>query len=214
MIKVMLADKNELVGQGIKTILNAADDITLAHIAQSGEEALSLAKLSMPHVVLIDPQLDGTANDSDNLEVTRQLLKLNEKMSVIGFSSKLNLSFAKMLLGAAGHGYLSKDCSSQDILAAIRTTHRGENYLPFALAERLNGGPGASNPFDILSERECEVCTLKSEGLSREKIALQLGLSLRTVNIYQHRAYNKLQISTDIQLFRLAIKHQLVQLEL
>ena len=60
---------------------------------------------------------------------------------------------------------------------------------------------------------EREVCTLKSEGLTRENIAIQLGLSLRTVNIYRHRSYSKLQITTDIQLFRLAVKHQLVQLE-
>ena len=213
MIKVMLADKNELVAQGIKATLNATEDITLAHVAQSGEEALALAKRHLPHVVLIDPQLDGSANDSDHLKVTRQLLKLNEQMGVIGFSSKLNLTFAKMLLSAAGHSYLSKDCSSQDILTAIRTTHRGETYLPFALADQLSGPQGASNPFDMLSARECEVCTLKSEGLSREKIAIQLGISLRTVNIYQHRAYTKLQIATDIQLFRLAVKHQFVQLE-
>ncbi len=170
MIKVMLADRNELVGQGIKTILNAADDITLAHIAQSGEEALSLAKLSMPHVVLIDPHLDGTANDSDNLEVTRQLLKLNEKMSVIGFSSKLNLSFAKMLLGAAGHGYLSKDCSSQDILAAIRTTHRGENYLPFALAERLNGGPAPATPLIYSQSVNAKFAPSKARGYRVRKL--------------------------------------------
>lgn len=213
MIKVMLADKNELVVHGIKAVLNAAEDMTLAHVAQSGEEALSLAKLHMPHVVLIDPQLDGSANDSDDLKVTRQLLKLNENMCVIGFSSTLNLTAAKMLLSANGHGYLCKDCSSQDLLTAIRTTHRGENYVPFVLADRLSGPQGSSNPFDMLSEREREVCTLKSEGLTRENIAIQLGLSVRTVNIYRHRSYSKLQITTDIQLFRLAVKHQLVQLE-
>jgi len=195
MIKVCLIDDQELVRQGIKSLLGLAEGITVIGEASDGGAGLELIALKKPDVVLLDlrmPVLDGIAtlealNKSDYFPPILILTTFNDDELVL---KAINLGIK---------GYLLKDVSLEDLVSAIKTLHSGKTLIQPARTSRLMQGlKNLDNDIDsfdkpeLLSERETEILRLVAAGYSNKEIAKALNLSEGTVKNHVSNILSKM----------------------
>jgi two-component system invasion response regulator UvrY len=114
---------------------------------------------------------------------------------------------------AGASGYLTKGCAVDEIIAAIKAVHGGERYIGADVAQKmaLKMTPGGErSPFDALSPREMQVMLMLTQGLRLQVISDKLCLSPKTVSTYRHRLYEKLGVTSDVDLARLAMSYGLI----
>lgn len=209
MIRVLLVDDHQLVRTGIRRLLDDAADLTVVGEADCGEEALRLAREQRPDVILMDVNMPGIGG----LEATRKLLRIDPEVRIIALTVHVDEPYPSRLLEAGALGYLTKDCNEAEIIKAIRTVSRGRRYISADIAQQmaLSGlDGGAKNPFARLSQREIQVMLMVTEGNRLQEISDRLCLSPKTVSTYRYRLYEKLGVSNDVELTRLAIRHGLI----
>lgn len=122
---------------------------------------------------------------------------------------------AKVMQAGAG-GYLSKGAAPQSVITAIRMVHAGQRYIASDIAQQMALSqlePPAETPFSCLSERELQIMIMITKGQKVNEISEQLHLSPKTVNSYRYRMFSKLNISGDVELTHLAIRHGLFNAE-
>lgn len=212
MIKILLVDDHQLIRTGIRRLLEAAGDIEVIGEADSGEQALLQARVLHPDVVLMDIHMPGIGG----LEATRKLLHHHPEMKVISLSVQRQDPYPERLLAAGASGYLTKDCGAEEFISAIRKVHAGERYLDAELARgmalsRMPGGKSAGGISD-LSQREMQVMMMVVQGHSIQTISEKLFISPKTVNTYRYRLFEKLAVSNDVELTRLAMRHGLIDM--
>ena len=116
-----------------------------------------------------------------------------------------------MQLGA--FGYLTKDTEPKEMINAIRKVSTGQKYLAPEIAQQIAIGKLSlddENPFEQLSERELEIAIMLTRGSKVPEIAVQLNISAKTVNTYRYRMFEKLSVSSDVELTHLALRHKLI----
>lgn len=205
MIRILLVDDHELVRTGIAALLNAADDVTVVGVAQSGEQAVDEVALLSVDVVLMDINMPGIGG----VEACRRILRRDPKVKIIALSVHIDGPIPQQLLKLGVMGFISKGSSVEEMLLAIRKVIAGKRYLCSEVANNLalQGLPGnIESPFAKLSQREMEVVTLILQGKSIQEMADMLVLSPKTVNTYRYRLYEKLHVKNDVELTRLAVK--------
>jgi two-component system, NarL family, invasion response regulator UvrY len=210
MIKVLLVDDHELVRTGIRRILEGAGDIEVAGEAASGDEALTLARLLQPDLVLMDLNMPGMGG----IEATRRMVRLLPDVKVIALTVLDEDPFPARLNEAGARGYLTKGCPAGEVLEAIRSVHQGQSYVASSVARKhmLADWKGvAATPFQGLSAREMQVTLLILEGQRTLEISDALSLSPKTVSTYRQRIYEKLDVKNDVDLTRLAYRHGLIR---
>lgn len=119
-----------------------------------------------------------------------------------------------MQAGAAG--YLSKGAAPQEVVNAIRSVHAGQRYIASDIAQQMALSqlePETETPFSCLSDRELQIMLMITKGKKVNEISEQLNLSPKTVNSYRYRMFSKLNISGDVELTHLAIRHGLFNAE-
>ena len=205
MISVLLVDHHELVRTGIEAVLNAAEDITVAGVAKSGEEAVeTIATLSVD-VVLMDIDMPGIGS----MDACRRILQDNADVKLIVVSANNDSPIPPQLFKLGVLGFISKESPAEEMLNAIRKVMTGDRYLSADIAYNLEsrGLPSYhESPFSKLSRRESEVVTLILQGKSIKEMSNMLILSDKTINTYRYRLYDKLNIKNDVELTRLAFK--------
>jgi two-component system invasion response regulator UvrY len=209
MIKVMVVDDHELVRTGITRILNDAPGIQVIGEAGSGEEALSIVAQRRPDVLLMDVSMPGIGG----LEATRKLVQSDSCLRVIVVSVHSDEPFPSRMLQAGASGYLTKGCAVDEIIAAIKAVHSGDRYIGADVAQKLalKMTPGGErSPFDVLSPREMQVMLMLTQGQRLQSISDKLCLSPKTVSTYRHRLYEKLGVSSDVELARLAMNYGII----
>ncbi len=210
MIGVLLVDDHKLVRTGVRLILEETSDVRIVGEAGSGEEAIEQSRALKPDVVLMDVSMPGIGG----LEATRKLLARNPSLKVIIVSVHATEPYPLRLLEAGAHGYLTKDCAADEIVTAIRRVHAGERYITAAIAQQLalsavSGSNGS--PFEQLSQRETQVILMITGGQSPQTIANRLHLSPKTVSTYRTRLFQKLAVSNDVELMRLAMRYGVIE---
>lgn len=206
----MVVDDHELVRTGITRILNDAPGITVVAEAASGEEAISIAKKHKPHVMLMDVSMPGIGG----LEATRKLVQSLNNLKVIVLSVHDEEPIPSRMMQAGASGYLTKGCAVDEILVAIKTVHSGERYIGADVAQKLalRMVPGGkASPFENLSPREMQVMLMLTQGQKPQTISDNLCLSPKTISTYRHRLYEKLGISNDADLTRMAINYGIIE---
>ncbi len=210
----MVVDDHDLVRLGIVSLLADSDLIEVVSQACSGEEALTNAKLTEPDVVLMDIRMPGIGG----LEATHKLLRQNEDIKVIAVTACNEDPYANRLLDAGAAGYMTKGASAEEMVQAIVKVKSGQRYISPDIAQRMALKPfekkGTSCPFDLLSDRELQISVMIANCDKVQNISDQLFLSPKTVNTYRYRIFEKLEISSDVELTRLAIRHGMVDMEL
>ncbi len=163
-INVLLVDDHTVVRQGLKALLVAEGDIEVVGEAESGRQAVQLAKKLLPDVVLMDiamPSLNG-------LEATRQLLREVPSAKVLILSSYADDEYVEQLTEAGAVGYLIKQTAANDLLKAIREVHKGNAYFSPSISKRLMdhyrqaflSGQPVKKQGERLTSRELEVLQL------------------------------------------------------
>jgi NarL family two-component system response regulator LiaR len=199
-ITVMIVDDHEMVRQGARGYLEAQPDITVVAEAESGSEAVKLAREVVPDVVLMDlvmPEMDG-------VEATRKVKDISPRTQIIVLTSYHQDEHVFPALQAGAISYLLKDVKAKELVAAIQQAARGEATLHPRVAARLirqvrSGEPDKSSPFTELTEREMEVLTLIAKGYTNQKIAEDLVISIGTVKGHVSNILSKLHLADRTQ---------------
>lgn len=210
MIKVLLADDHDLVRTGVKRLLEDAGDIKVVGEAASGEDAIKLARELKPQVVLMDANMPGIGG----LEATKRILRQVPEAKIIALTVHGDEPFPSKFLQAGAHGYLTKGADVQEMVRAIRQVAGGRRYIAADVAQQMalrQVTDDSDSPFETLSERETQVMLMVTQGCKVQDIADKLCLSPKTVNSYRYRLFEKLKVTSDVELTHLAIRHGVVQ---
>lgn len=217
MIRVVLADDQDLVRAGFRVLIESADDIEVVGEASDGEDAVAVVAHEVPDVVLMDIRMPNV----DGLEATRRILAMEAAQAVrILILTTFDLDeYVHDALRAGASGFLLKDSSPAALLEAIRVIHGGEALLAPSVTKRLiaefarRPGPDHVLPsaLGILTEREREVLALVAGGLSNAEIADHLVVSPATSKTHVSRIMAKLNARDRAQLVMIAYETGLVQ---
>jgi DNA-binding NarL/FixJ family response regulator len=178
--------------------------------ADSGEDAIRKARELKPDVVLMDVKMPGIGG----LEATRKLLRSYPDLKVIAVTICEEDPFPTRLLQAGAAGYLTKGAALEEMVQAIRMVFGGQRYISPQIAQQLalkSFQPQLSeSPFDLLSEREIQIALMIANCQKVQSISDKLCLSPKTVNTYRYRIFEKLSITSDVELALLAVRHGMV----
>ena len=209
MIKIMLVDDHRLVRAGLKRVLLEMADMEVVGEASTGEEALELVRTVPVDIVLLDINMPGIGG----LETTRRFKQRLPDVKIIVVSMHLEEPYPSRLLGAGASGYLSKDSAADEVVAAIRRVNGGGHYVAADVAGNLAASlvkRRPDSPFEQLSQRETQVMLMVTKGHSTQDISDSLHLSPKTVSTYRYRLFEKLGVSNDVELTRLAMRYGLL----
>ncbi|MBQ8707229.1 MAG: UvrY/SirA/GacA family response regulator transcription factor [Succinivibrionaceae bacterium] len=210
MITVLLVDDHELVRTGVRRILEDSGNFKVVGEATTGEEAVAWARGNKADVVLMDMVMPGI----NGLEATVKYLRVRPEARILVLSMRTEDPFPSKVMQAGAFGYLSKAASPDEMISAINTVAQGRKYLSQEIAQQMAlssfDAKENENPFKELSERELQITLLITKGMKAAGIAEKLCLSPKTVNSYRYRIFEKLHISGDVELTRLAIRYNIV----
>jgi DNA-binding NarL/FixJ family response regulator len=218
-IRVLIADDQPVVRDGLAMLLDLLDDVEIVATAADGVDAVERACAERPDIVLMDlrmPRLEGA-------EATRQILASLPETHVLVLTTYADDEFLFPALQAGARGYLTKDATAEDIEHAIRAVVAGQTHLDPAIQQRLvtaaldrtpptptaTGPASPTEPPDELTPREVEVLKLIAAGLSNREIADTLVLSNATVKTHVNRIFYKTGARDRAQAVRYAYQHGL-----
>ena len=209
MIKVLVVDDHDLVRMGISRMLSDDPEIEVIGEADSGEAAIRMVKALNPDVVLLDVNMPNIGG----VEATKRLRQFNEKVKILAVSSVSSQPYPSMLLKAGVNGYITKGTPLAEMIKAIKKVYQGSKYFSSDVAEQLADmllTDNEESPFDRLSEREKQVAMMVVNCQSPQQIADQLFVSVKTVNTYRYRIFEKVGVDSDVKLTHLAMRHGLI----
>jgi DNA-binding NarL/FixJ family response regulator len=214
-ITVLLAEDHMIVREGLRALLEAEGDIAVVGEAETGRQAVQLAKRLRPDVVVMDiamPLLNG-------LEATRQILKAVPATGVLILSAHGDDEYIRqaVMLGAAG--YLIKQTSADLLAKAIREVAKGNTFFSPSIAQRVqdlyppspDGRAAVKKRRTVLSSREVEVLQLIAEGNANKQVAAELGISIKTVEKHRQHLMSKLGLHDTAGLTRYAIAAGIIE---
>ncbi len=206
LIKVLLVDDHDLVRTGIRRIIEDTKGFKVVGEAQTGEEAIKLCREDAPDVVLMDMNMPGIGG----LEATRKLVRYCPDTKIIVLTVVTEDPIPQKVMQAGAVGYLTKGANPEEMIKAIKAVSVGQRYLAPDIAQKmaLRQFSGVDdNPFNQLSERELQIMMMITRGEKVQDISEKLNLSPKTVNSYRYRLFEKLDITNDVELTHLAIRH-------
>lgn len=206
-IRVVLVDDHVVVRSGVSALLLAFDDLKLVGEASNGEEGARLCRQMQPDVVLMDLVMPGM----DGIAATKVIKECCPKTQVIALTSFAEDERVQAVLKAGAIGYLLKNVSAHELVAAIRNAASGQPTLSTEAARALIHA-SASPPLPGLSltDREREVLALMAKGLNNSQIAEQLVISASTTKFHVSNILTKLGVSTRTEAVALAVRNHLV----
>ena len=216
LITVLLADDHTVVREGFRSLLSAEVDFEVVAEAQTGRQAVLLAKQLRPAVVVIDiamPLLGG-------VEATRQILKAVPATKVLVLSAHDDDEYVDQVIGIGASGYLIKQSSASVLCKAIREVHKGNKFFSRSISKRLHdrqqklprGAAGRLKNGSVrLTSRELEMLQLIAEGMANKQAAAELGISIKTVEKHRQSLMKKLDLHDTAGLTRYAIAKGIVE---
>jgi len=212
-IRVLIADDHAMVRQGVAAMLAFHDDVEVVGEAGDGAEAVEKTVALAPDVALMDIAMPGLGG----LEATLRIRRQCPRTRVIVLSQYGDREYVERFLKAGVTGYILKTAGSEELISAIRAVAAGGSYLSPAIASTVIEGFRDMGPpidgYDRLTDREKEVLKLLAEGASAKEIAVQLGISPKTVGAHQASVHEKLDIHSRADLVKYAIKIGVIKLE-
>jgi DNA-binding NarL/FixJ family response regulator len=214
-ITVLLADDHMVVREGFRKMLEFEDDFEVIGEAQDGREAVAMVRKLRPAVVLMDiamPLLNG-------LEATRQIVKAVPTTKILILSAYSDDAYVTTATGSGAVGFLLKQTSAHDVCRAIREVEKGNTFFTPSIAKRLQDRNsksldrgGSMKPQNKhLSSREMEVLQLIAEGKANKETAVELNISIKTVEKHRQNLMTKLNIRDTAGLTRYAISAGIIE---
>ena len=200
-IRVLVADDHAHFREGLRALLLSATDLEVIGEAADGREAISLAEMLQPDVILMDLGMPGV----NGIEATRAILHTSPHISILVISMQEDDDSVFAALQAGARGYLLKGALKAEILRSIRAVSSGEAIFGPAIARRLMqyfSSPHPAAPpdaFPELTEREHEILELLARHETNPEIASRLHLSAKTVRNHVSNIFTKLQVADRAQ---------------
>jgi two-component system, NarL family, invasion response regulator UvrY len=210
MIRVAIADDHPIVRQGLRRIATEGAKIVVSGEAATAAELFRLVAGVPVDVVLLDVSMPG----STFVETVRSLRDNFPSVRVLVLSVHPEDQWALRALRAGASGYLTKDHSPEQLVEAIHRVARGGKYVSESLAQKLAGLVDLGTlhaPHEQLSDREFEVLRSLGRGMTVKDVAVRLRLSAKTVSTYRGRLLEKMGLSTNADLVRYVVEHDLMK---
>lgn len=213
MITVVIADDHHLVRQGIRALLERANDVRVLDEAEDGQQAIRLVEMLAPDILIVDismPRMSG-------IQALERIRALVPKTQVIILSMHSDEVLVRQAMKLGASGYLLKRSVTEELHIAVRAAHRGEIYLSPEISrllvstEFLSGS--GNTPIETLTPREREVLQLIAEGHTNNEIGQLLVISVKTVEKHRSSVMDKLNIHDLAGLVRFAIKQKVISLD-
>mgnify|MGYP000157379956 FL=1 len=199
-IRVLLADDQSILADGIKSVLSSCEDIEVVGIASDGFEALDLLEKCLPDVILMDirmPNMNGVI-------ATQEVKRRHPEVKVLILTTFDDSDYILNAINNGASGYLLKDTSSAALIDAIKNAYAGDTILPAKIARRIaDAARMVSSDREIklkrcfgLSDREVEIALMIYEGFTNKQIASALKLTDGTARNYISAIYEKVGASS------------------
>lgn len=208
-ISVIIVDDHKIIRDGLKTLLSKEIDIDVVGEAENGREAIKITLEKRPDIVIMDigmPVMNG-------IEATRQIVKDLPETKIIALSMHYDKQYVKGMLFSGAKGYLLKDCAGEELSEAIRTVSENNTYISQDITNTVIEGyselqeASKSRVKAELTNREKEILQLLTEGDSTKQIAIELYISVKTVEAHRANIMGKLNIHNLPELTKYAIRH-------
>lgn len=208
LIRVLIVDDHPILRIGLESSLSDYPEIRVVGQAKDSEHALAMCARFQPDVVLMDlvmPHVSG-------VEATRQIREQFPEIQIIVFTSFQEKNMVQQALQAGAIGYLLKDATPQELIAAIQKAADGKTTLAADVVDILIHNmtqPSVAKDYD-LSERELEVLLYMADGLTNPEIATKLVVSTNTIRHHVRNILMKLEVSNRTAAVKRAVDKQLV----
>jgi len=218
-INIMIVDDHQIIRDGITSSLALDQEIKVVAEAACAEEALELLKINSEIDVIV---MDINLGDGENgIQTTKKISQLYKKINILAISMHDDGTHILSMLKAGAIGYMLKGQGMKDLVEAIKTVAKGENYFSKHVSEILmkqftRKSQGASfkkqNQLIHLTKREIEVLKLIAEEYTNQEIAEKLFISPRTVDSHRGTLIQKLNVKNTAGLVKYAINHGLIEI--
>jgi DNA-binding NarL/FixJ family response regulator len=205
-LRIFLADDHAVVREGLKTLINDQPDMEVVGEAADGVTAVEETVKLRPDIALLDLSMPGKSG----IEATSLIRSRAPVVRVLNLTVHEDKSYIRQALDAGASGYVLKRAAATELIGAIRAVAGGGTYIDPALTFKLI--PGVSRPGGdfassvTLSEREEEVLRLMAQGYSNKEISARLDVSVKTVETYKARSFEKLGLKGRVELIQYALR--------
>jgi two-component system NarL family response regulator len=204
-VRILIVDDHPVVRAGLLTLLGKEPRLEVVGAAHCGEEAISMLGAAPVDVLLLDLRMPGLSG----IDLLGMLRKFNRSPAVIILSSYEYEEEIYQAVKAGARGYLSKNASRSDILAAILAVHGGGTCFPNAIEEQVKEREARSS----LSAREVEILKMVTKGLTNREIAHALSISQYTVRNHINHITTKLNVSDRTEAATVAMQQGIIRIE-
>jgi DNA-binding NarL/FixJ family response regulator len=213
--RVLIADDHTIFREGVRALLESADDLEVIGEAADGREAIDRSQRLRPDIVLMDIQMPGLGG----LEAALEIRRAQPDVKIVVLTQFEDREYVRRFLKAGVSGYVLKKAAGSDLIAAIRAAARGGLALDPEIArgameemERPGGGDaGAADLYETLTDREKQVLKLVAEGHSNKDVAQTLGISVKTAMSHRERIMEKLDLHNRTELIRFALRKAVIR---
>ena len=210
--RILIADDHPIVRSGLRRVLDAQPDLEVVAEAEDGAEAVKKALAENIHLAILDVSMPKATGIQAAEELRKRKPEL--KLLMLSMYDSEQLLFESLKAGASG--YVLKSEADHDVVAAARSTMRGQSFLyPSALStlvkDFVERGRPDDQQFDVLTPRELQVLKLIAEAYTSKEIAQELVISVKTVERHRQNILDKLGMSDRVELTRYAIRRGLLQ---
>ena len=209
MIRILITDDHELFRNGLARMLSDVKPFEVVAEAEDGESAVEACRDLLPHVVLMDLAMPGIGG----LEATRRIARMEKDIRVVMLTACREEPYPSQALKAGACGYVTKSSDPDQLITAVRRAFAGQRFVSADVAQELALRSFAETnrcPFELLSSREMQIALMVINCQRVQDISSNLHLSPKTVNSYRYRIFEKLNVSSDVELALLAVKHGMI----
>ena len=211
-LRILIVDDHALLRDGLKAVVNAEADMEIVGEAETGRAAIEKARHLKPHVVLMDISMP----DMNGASATRRLREILPTIKVLALTAHEDSSYLRHMLEAGATGFVLKRAAAEQLIQAIHVVASDGRYIDptFAgkvLSDFMRPVSRRTSEVNELSEREAEVLRLTAWGFGNKEIAVQLDISVKTVETYKARLAEKLNLTSSTEIVRYAVRHGWLQ---
>ncbi|OAB45303.1 response regulator transcription factor [Paenibacillus glacialis] len=213
-MRIVIADDHAVVRSGFSMILSYQEDMEVVATAADGLEAYQMVAKHHPDVLLMDLSMPP---GESGLIATGKISSDYPDTKILILTMYDDEEYLFHVLKNGASGYMLKNAPDEELLAAIRTVHKGDTYINSKMATSLvrelmkkNQDANDSDPFKILSNREIEILPLIAKGYGNKDIAEKLFISVKTVEVHKAKIMEKLHLKNRPELVEYALKKKLL----
>ena len=203
-LKILIIDDHAILRMGLASLLNAKSDLEVVGDAENGEIGIRKALKLKPDVIILDLMMPGF----DGVETTARLIDHTPEAKILLLTTFGTSDGIQHALDAGAHGAIMKNCDFNELVTAIRTVAKGEEYLSPEVKRIISQDP----PIAPLSARQAEILQSIVRGLSNPDIAKQLGISLDMVKEHTEALFQKLGVANRPEAVAIALRKHLLKI--